>query len=231
MKDNIKLVAFDADDTLWDNQSYYCNAEKVLCSVLSEYASEYDISSALLKTETMNMPALGYGAKAFTISLMETALEVSGGRLSGNMMMKILNAGKSVLEMSAEPFPGVMEVLVKLAAAGKYRLVVFTKGDLLDQQNKLSRSGLEKYFCHAEIVSDKTAKEYRSLCCRMGVSPDEFMMVGNSFKSDIAPVLEIGGYGVYIPFEHTWQHEVAEEYDHARLMRVSSFTEIADLLL
>ena len=231
MKESIKLIAFDADDTLWDNQSYYDNAEKVVCAVLSGYGTVEEISAALLKTETRNMAELGYGAKAFTISLMETALEVSCNRLSGDMLAQVLNAGKSVLKMSAEPFPGVREVLEKLVASGEYRIVVFTKGDLLDQQNKLARSGLERYFEHAEITSNKTVREYMSLCCRMGVAPEEFLMVGNSFKSDIAPVLEIGGYGIHIPFKYTWQHEVIDEYDHDHLMRAASFSEIAGLLL
>ncbi|MCM1177935.1 MAG: HAD family hydrolase [Bacteroidales bacterium] len=231
LKDRIKVVAFDADDTLWDNQSYYDNAEQVLSRVLAGYGTHDEISAALLETETRNMQSLGYGAKAFTISLMETALDVTSNSATGDMLAEILNAGKSVLDMSAEPFPGVEETLNTIKESGRYRMVLFTKGDLLDQQNKIERSGLGCHFDHIEIVSTKTVREYRDLCRRMDVMPEEFLMIGNSFKSDIAPVLEMGGYGIHIPFERTWQHELIEEYDHGHLVRISSLVEIMPFLL
>lgn len=231
IKNKVKVIAFDADDTLWDNQSYYDDAEKVFCSVLGDYADSEAVSSALFRTETRNMQELGYGAKAFTLSMIETALELSGCCISGKKLEEILNAGKSVLKMSCCPLPGVREALEKIKASGKYEMALFTKGDLLDQRNKLVRSGLEEYFGHVGIVADKTVKEYGELCCRMGVDAGELVMVGNSFRSDIEPVLKIGGFGIHVPFEHTWQHEVVEEYDHERLFRVASFAEIPELLL
>lgn len=231
IRNKVKVIAFDADDTLWDNQSYYDDAEKIFCSVLADYADSEAVSSALLRTETRNMQELGYGAKAFTLSMIETALELSGGRISGDKLGQILDAGKAVLKMSCCPLPGVREALEEIKASGKYEMVLFTKGDLLDQRNKLVRSGLEEYFGHVGIVADKTVKEYWELCGRMGVDAGELVMVGNSFRSDIEPVLKIGGFGIHVPFERTWQHEVVEEYDHERLFRVASFAEIPGLLL
>lgn len=226
----IKVLAFDADDTLWDNQSYYDNAEKTFCEVLSEYTTAKEASEALFRTECANMPSLGYGAKAFTISLIETALKVSGEAIDGKSLAKILGAGKSVLEMPCTPLPGVEDTLAKLRAEGRYRMVLFTKGDLLDQQNKISKSGLGKYFSHIEITSKKTTKEYIELCRKMDITENELLMVGNSFKSDIEPVLMIGGCGIHIPFEHTWQHEKTDEYEHDNLVRITSFSELLKLL-
>lgn len=230
-KEKVKVIAFDADDTLWDNQSYYDRAEEIFCSVLAGYADRETASACLFSTETKNMHDLGYGAKAFTISMMEAALEISGRRISGESLEKILKAGKSVLGMPCCPLPGVEEGLARLKESARYDMVLFTKGDLLDQRNKIAASGLEDYFCHVEIVAAKTVEEYLALCRKIGVRPDEFMMAGNSFKSDIEPVLKIGGFGIHVPFERVWLHEVTEEYDHEHLLRVSSFGEIAGLLL
>lgn len=226
----IKVLAFDADDTLWDNQSYYDNAEKTFCEVLSEYMTADRASEALFRTECANMPSLGYGAKAFTISLLQTALEISGEAIDGKAIAKILNAGKSVFGMPCTPLPGVEETLARIHADGRYRMVLFTKGDLLDQQNKISKSGLGKYFSHIEITSKKTTKEYIELCRKMDITENELLMVGNSFKSDIEPVLMIGGCGIHIPFEHTWQHEKTDEYEHDNLVRITSFSELLKLL-
>lgn len=227
---DIKVLAFDADDTLWDNQSYYDNAEEVLKEELSAYMPADEVSASLLGIETANMKELGYGAKAFTISLMETALKVSGRKINGESLDRIMNAGKSVLKMACTPLEGVEKTLAEIQALGKYRMVLFTKGDLLDQQNKIEKSGLGKYFSHVEIVSDKSDKEYVGLCRKMHIAENELLMIGNSFKSDIAPVLRIGGYGIHIPFERTWQHEIIEEFEHDRLIRIEKFREILHCL-
>lgn len=231
LAEHIKTVAFDADDTLWDNESLFREAEDTFCGILSDYGDRDFISKELFATEMKNMPILGFGAKAFTISLVETAVRVSGGKISAEMIGQILEKGKSLLMNPAWPLPGVVDMLEALRGSGKYKLVLITKGDLLDQKNKLDRSGLGKYFCHVEIVADKTMDGYSRLMDCLGVRPQEFLMVGNSFKSDISPVLDLGGYGVYIPFKVVWQHEVIEEFDHPHLFRAGSISELAGILL
>lgn len=227
----IKVIVFDADDTLWDNQSYFDRAEDIFTEELKEYGTAEELSAILFKTESANMPVLGYGAKAVCISMMETALAVSGGKVSGDRLTRILSAAKSLLSLPATPLPGVDATLKTLKNSGLYRLIVLTKGDLLDQENKLRRSGLNEYFDRTIVVSNKGTKEYLDLCHSEGVAPSEMVMVGNSFKSDIQPVIEIGGNGIYIPFHTVWQHEVTQEFDHQDIVRLDSFAEILPALL
>ncbi len=177
-----------------------------------------------------NLECLGYGAKAFTISMVETALRISAQKVTAEKIQEIILLGKSLLEMPIELLPGVEDTLKALKAQGGYRLVVATKGDLLDQERKLKRSGLTPYFDHIEIMSDKTEKEYNRLLQVLQVAPEEFLMIGNSLKSDIQPVLAIGGYGVHIPFEVMWQHEVVETFTHPRLKQMKSPAELLDWL-
>ena len=177
-----------------------------------------------------NLECLGYGAKAFTISMVETALRMSGQKISAEKIQQIILLGKSLLQMPIELLPGVEETLKALKEQGGHRLVVATKGDLLDQERKLQRSGLMPYFDHIEIMSDKTEKEYTRLLQVLQVAPEEFLMIGNSLKSDIQPVLSIGGYGVHIPFEVMWQHEVVDTFTHPRLKQVKSPMELMDWL-
>lgn len=223
---NIRLLAFDADDTLWDCQSYFESVEKEYCKILAPFASEEDVSKALFAVETANMPSLGYGCKAFVLSLIENAVEVSGGKISAHDIARILDLGKTLLELPGNPLPGVEHTLAELKASNAFKMVVFTKGELLDQENKLERSGLKRYFDDVVIVSDKTPDAYQRLCTRFGVDMHEFMMVGNSFRSDIEPVLKLGGYAIHIPFHTVWQHEVVEEYDHNHLIKVRNISEI-----
>lgn len=173
-----------------------------------------------------NLECLGYGAKAFTISMVETALRVSGQKISAEKIQQIILLGKSLLQMPIELLPSVEETLKALKEQGDYRLVVATKGDLLDQERKLQRSGLMPYFDHIEIMSDKTEKEYTRLLQVLQVAPEEFLMIGNSLKSDIKPVLAIGGYGIYIPFEVMWQHEVVDTFNHPRLKQMKNLMEL-----
>ena len=176
-----------------------------------------------------NLERYGYGAKGFTLSMLETALRVSNRQVDGSTLQEILLLGKSLLDMPIELLPGVEETLQQLSP--KYKLVVATKGDLLDQQRKLQRSGLTGYFDHIEIMADKTEKEYGQLMNALGVWPEHFLMVGNSMKSDILPVLSLGGYAVHIPFEVMWQHEVTDDdFCHPQLKKVSRFTELPRLL-
>lgn len=230
-KEGIKVIAFDADDTLWDNQHYYERAEAVFCEELAAYGDAEWLSYELFKVETANMDMLGYGAKAFTMSMMETALKIGGDTLPASSLSRILMAGKSLLEIPAMPLPGVADTLEALHDSQKYRLVLFTKGDILDQRNKLCRSGLSRYFHRIEIVANKTEREYKDLCIQTGIREQELLMVGNSFKSDIQPVLQLGGKAIHIPFEVTWQHEHTEEFDHERLLRVECIRQILPVLI
>lgn len=229
--DDIKLIAFDADDTLWDCQSHFDEAERQYCALLSPWATAEEVSESLFRTESANMPLLGYGCKAFTISLVENAVSVSHGQITGTDIARITALGKSLLTFDTTPLPGVETTLRALHAAGRWPLVVFTKGELLDQQLKLRRSGLEAFFNGCTIVSDKTPEAYDELCRNHGTDISNLLMVGNSFKSDIAPVLQLGGRAVHIPFEKEWRHESATPFPHERLATVKAFSELTALLL
>lgn len=230
MKEHIKVIAFDADDTLWVNEPYFQEIEKQYTELLKSYGTSEEISAALFRTEMKNLKSLGYGAKAFTISMVETALEVSNQMISAGDIRQIVDLGKSLLEIPIELFPQVKETLEILKEKGNYKLVVATKGDLLDQENKLERSGLAPYFDHIEVMSDKTEKEYLRLLNILQIKPSEFLMIGNSLKSDIQPVLALGGYGVHIPFEVMWQHEVVDTFTHEHLKQVKGFDELLTLI-
>lgn len=229
MKNSIKVIAFDADDTLWSNEPFFQEVEKQYTTLLNPYGTSSEISSALFQTEMKNLKYLGYGAKAFTISMIETALLVSRQRIPACDIEKIINLGKSLLEMPIELLPEVKRTLETLKEKGKYKLVVATKGDLLDQENKLERSGLSSYFDHIEVMSDKTEKEYLRLLKILQTAPSEFAMIGNSLKSDIRPVLSLGGYGVHIPFEVMWKHEIVDTFTHEHLKQVRRFDELLSL--
>lgn len=228
--DHIKAIAFDADDTLWALQNYFEDVEDEYCDLLSDYGSKEEISAALFETESGNMTDLGYGVKAFIISLVENAIKVSDGKVPAKLIGRIVDLGKSLLRLDAKPLEGVEKTLAKLRERGMYRLAVFTKGELMDQENKLWRSGLQRYFDVVSIVSDKTPEAYRHLCKELEVSPEQLVMVGNSFKSDIAPALKIGASAIHIPFHTIWAHEKTEEFNHDRLRRISHFEEILDIL-
>ncbi len=224
-----QLLAFDADDTLWDNQSYFESVERAYCNLLAPWGTADEVSEALFGIERANMPLLGYGGKAFTISLVENALEMSGGRIGAAELQKIVALGKSLLSLPALPLPGVAATLRALRAKQRYKLVVFTKGETLDQQNKLERSGLTPWFDDIVVVADKTQREYQRLCSLFDTDISRMVMVGNSFKSDIEPVLQLGGYAVHIPFHVTWKLEQTEEYDHGHLCRVARFGDLLPL--
>lgn len=225
--ENIDVIAFDADDTLWDCQSHFSDVERRYCDILSPYADAKTVSDELFAVETSNMSLLGYGGKAFTISLVENALRLSGYRIAAADVARIVDLGKSLLRLPATPLPGVREAL---EALNGYRLVVFTKGELLDQHSKLMRSGLSQYFSHVEVVIDKTEATCLSLCRTLRVEPCRLLMVGNSFKSDIAPMLSIGASAVYVPFHVTWKYEHTEEFAHERLRQISDIVELPALL-
>lgn len=230
MKELIKVIAFDADDTLWSNEPFFQEVEKEYIELVKAYSTPDQTSAALFQTEISNLKTLGYGAKAFTISMVETAIRISDQKISASDILTIINLGESLLQMPIQLLPGVRETLQALKEMGRYKLVVATKGDLLDQENKLERSGLSPYFDHIEVMSDKTEKEYSRMLNILQVAPTEFMMIGNSLKSDIQPVLSLGGYGVHIPFEVMWQHEVVDTFTHDHLKQVKRFDELLELL-
>ncbi len=227
---SVRVVVFDADDTLWDCQSWFDDVERRCCELLSAWATPEEVSRGLFSTERANMPLLGYGTKAFTLSLIENALRITGNQLPATVVAELLELGKGLLRFPTTPLPGVADTLERLSADRSHRLVVFTKGELMDQEDKLRRSGLEKYFTHLEIVSDKTEAEYRCLCEHLDVAPEETAMVGNSFRSDIAPALYAGAWALHIPYHVVWELEKSEEFVHDRLRKISHFEEIINYL-
>ena len=229
--ENIKVVAFDADDTLWDCQSWFDEVEHKCCQLLAPWATPDEVSQGLFATERRNLPLTGYGTKAFTLSLIENAVRVSRQQLTGDVVMQLLALGRQLLLFPTTPLPEVEATLRQLSQSRRYRLVVFTKGELLDQQNKLHRSGLEPYFSHMETVSNKTEQAYRQLCQNLGVAPEQTLMVGNSFRSDIAPALQAGAYAVHIPYHVVWELEKSEEFPHPRLQKITRFSQLLDILL
>jgi len=229
MKD-IRVIAFDADDTLWDCQSWFDKVEQQCCELLSPWATAREVSEGLFATESKNLALTGYGTKAFTLSLIENAVQVSHEQLTGEVVRQLLALGKELLLFPTTPLPEVQETLEQLSLSRKFQLVVFTKGELLDQENKLNRSGLEKYFSHMETVSNKTETEYRQLCENLDVAPEQTVMVGNSFRSDIAPALAAGAFAIHIPYHVVWELEKSEEFPHERLRKIKHFGEILKIL-
>ncbi|MEM1413131.1 MAG: HAD family hydrolase [Pseudomonadota bacterium] len=226
----VKAIAFDADDTLWVNETLFREAEDRFCELVHDFAGRDQARAHLLEIEERNMAAYGYGIKPFTLSLIEGALSISGGRISTATIEVIIEHGKRMLEAPVENLPGVQEVLEGLS--DQYRLVVATKGDLLDQERKLEQSGLADYFHHIEIVSDKTPRHYQKLTRHLDVEPVEFLMIGNSLRSDILPVLEIGAFAFHVPFHTTWAHEHAEApEDHPRFRSFRHMEQIPPLLM
>lgn len=222
---NIKVIAFDADDTLWVNEPYFQEIEKKFCEMLEDFLPHHSVAKELFKVEMDNLELYGYGAKAFVLSMVETVLKVSNNTAPIGLIEKVIQHGKELINKEIELLDDVEEVLGKLQP--KYRLVVATKGDLLDQERKLMKSGLEKYFHHIEIMSDKQVKDYQKLIKHLDIQPDEFMMIGNSLKSDVLPVLELGGVGVHVPYHTTWAHEVVEvKIENPNFYQISRLGEI-----
>ncbi len=230
MNNNFKIISFDADDTLWVNEIFYQDIEREFISIMSKYADVNSVTKDIHKREIDNLSIYGYGAKGFMLSMIETALDITKGKVDSIDLNRIIEMGRGLINEDIVLLEGVEETLKTLSAKG-YKLIVATKGDLLDQERKLRKSGLEKYFDHIEIMSYKRDEDYLKLINHLGISPDEFLMIGNSLPSDILPVLRIGGYGIHVPFHTTWAHELAEEIGDYQNFRVaSSITEIVEIL-
>ncbi len=226
---NIEVIAFDADDTLWVNEPYFQDIEKQFCELLEDYLSQHHVSQELFKTEMKNLAQYGFGVKSFTLSMIETAINVSDRTIGMEAIEKIIGFGKNLLEQPIELLDGVKDVLDDLA--GKYKLVVATKGDLLDQQRKLERSKLGAYFHHIEIMSDKKESDYQKLLKHLEVTPEKFLMIGNSLKSDILPVLNIGGYAIHVPYHTTWAHEnVSHDIINEKFKKSDSIIDVLTFL-
>ncbi|MDQ0475162.1 HAD family hydrolase [Labrys wisconsinensis] len=204
----LSSIGFDADDTLWQNEQFYKLTQERFAALLADYAAVEDLSRNLLEAEKRNLRLYGFGIKGFTLSMIETAVEVTGGRVPGSVVADILAAGRDMLSHPVETLPHARATLERLAAS--HRLILITKGDLFDQERKLAQSGLGDLFTAVEIVSDKTAATYARIFARHGDGPDRSMMVGNSLKSDVVPALRAGAWGVYVPHELTWVLEHAE---------------------
>jgi putative hydrolase of the HAD superfamily len=223
---SLKVIAFDADDTLFINETYFDETEKKFCGLMEDYLSHQGISQELFKVEIDNLKMYGYGIKGYILSMIEAAMKISNNTIPIEIIEKIIQYGKELIEKPIVLLDGVQETLEALH--GKYKLVVATKGDLLDQRRKLHNSGLGKYFHHIEVMSDKQELDYMDLIKRLEITPQEFMMIGNSLKSDVLPVLAIGGHAVHIPFHTTWAHEKIDykvEHDN-----FNAFIKISDIL-
>lgn len=202
------IIAFDADDTLWDNERLYIDTQARLRELLAHYHRPEWIDERLYQTEMRNLQHFGYGIKGFALSMIETAVELTEGRISGHEIQQIIDLAKQMLSADIKLMDHTLDTLTSLGE--RYPLMLITKGDLHDQEQKVARSGLAQYFQHVEIVSDKRRANYEFLLQRHGIVPDRFLMVGNSLRSDILPVLELGASAVYVPYAQTWAHEAVD---------------------
>lgn len=227
---DIKVIGFDADDTLWVNETFFREAELEFARLLSPYETANKIDQELFKMEMDNLSMYGYGVKAFVLSMVESAIDISNGDVSNDTINKILNIGKSMINQPVELLDGVEDVLKTLSK--EYRLILATKGDLLDQERKLEKSGLTDYFHHIEVLSEKKEANYSKLLNHLDINPSEFLMVGNSLKSDVLPLVNIKANAIHVPFHTTWAHEqVTEAETNGKAYKtVSSLRDILQFL-
>ncbi|WP_111637099.1 HAD family hydrolase [Marinomonas shanghaiensis] len=224
----IKTIAFDADDTLWRNEDIFIHAQDEFINLLLAYHDESYIRSHLGEVQIKNLEHFGYGIKGFTLSMIETAIELTEGRITGNEIHEIIQLAKCMLASPVELLPDIKSVLEQLK--GQYRLLVITKGDLLDQESKLARSGIADYFDAIEIVSDKTSAAYQQILQRHKIPVEQFLMIGNSLKSDILPVLDLGAKALHVPYHSTWDHELVNDEILIGYQNLHTLGDISQLL-
>ncbi|TYB70040.1 HAD family hydrolase [Bizionia gelidisalsuginis] len=227
---NIKVIGFDADDTLWVNETYFREAENEFCKLLSNFETFNKIDHELAIKHMQHLSLYGYGVKGFMLSMVEVALELSNNTVSSKTINQILDIGKEMLNKPVELLDDVELVLKELSK--KYKLIVATKGDLLDQERKLEKSGLLDYFHHIEVLSDKKEANYSKLLNHLDIKPSEFLMIGNSLKSDILPLVNIKANAIHIPFHTTWIHEQvkASETNGKVYKTINTLKELTELL-
>ncbi len=224
-----KIIAFDADDTLFVNEPYFQETEHKFCALMEDYLSHQGLSQELFKVEIENLDLYGYGIKGYILSMIEAALRISNNTISLEIIEKIIMYGKELLQKPIELLDDVEQTLQTLY--GTYKLIVATKGDLKDQQNKLHRSGLSHYFHHIEVMSDKREINYQHLLTRLEIDPKEFLMIGNSLKSDVLPVLNLGGFAIHVPFHTTWEHEkINHKVAHPNFKTVETIKDILNYI-
>lgn len=227
MKDLVTVIGFDADDTLWVNETYYRDAEREYAGMLSDFADEDTINKELYKTEIQNLPMNGYGIKSFVISMIENAVRITEGKVTTEIIAKIIDLGKEMIRKPIELLPDVKDVLGELH--GRYKLIVATKGDLLDQERKLQQSSLSGYFHHIEIMSDKQDENYQRLLRHLEIEPEKFVMIGNSLRSDVLPPLNLGCYAIHVPYHTTWEHEMIDEMpENDRFIQVEYLRDVLE---
>lgn len=225
----IKVIAFDADDTLWVNEPFFREAEEEFASLMEGFMPRHSSIKELYLTEIGNLNLYGYGIKGFMLSMIQTALKISEHKISVKAIDKILEIGYEMMQKPVEILAGVEEVLAELK--DDYRLVMATKGDLVDQEKKLKKSGLDHYFHHIEIMSEKKVADFAKLVQHLDVAPEEFLMMGNSLKSDVLPVLELGGHAIHIPFHTTWEHEMIQhEVEHDNFYQAEHIAQVVEMI-
>jgi putative hydrolase of the HAD superfamily len=227
----IDLVAFDGDDTLWHNESVFSITQAQFGQLMAPYGDGAALESRLFATQMRNLGLFGYGVKSFTLSMIETAIELTDGAVAARDIQAIIDAGRAMLEHPVELLDGAVEAIERVAA--EHRVILVTKGDLFDQESKLARSGLGDRFAAVDVVSEKDEATYRRVLARHGVAPERFVMVGNSGRSDVLPVLGIGGWSVHVPYPITWAHEHVEEaalVPRDRYHRIASLAELPAVL-
>lgn len=225
----IDTVAFDADDTLWHNEHLFQDTQKKLEEIVQRYRPGEDIHDALFAVEMRNLELFGYGIKGFTLSMVEAAIQLTEGRIAAEEIHDIVQLGKTMIEAPVDLLEGVEETLA--AVTGRFRVILITKGDIVDQSSKIERSGLAGHFEQVEIVPRKDARTYRAIFERHGVEPVHAVMVGNSMPSDVLPMLELGGHGVHVPYDLLWAHEAHDEDPVSeRFHRLERLRELPDLL-
>lgn len=229
MAQALTTIGFDADDTLWHNERFFQMTQSHFAALLSEFTDRASLMERLMAAETRNLGHYGFGVKGFTLSMIETAIDVTDGQVSASVIAEILETGREMLRHPVELLPHAREAVER--ARETYRIILITKGDLLDQERKLAQSGLGELFDGVEIVSHKTAQTYVDVFARHGAGPDRGMMVGNSLRSDVLPMIEAGGWGVFVPHEHEWDMEHATPpRDAARYHALATLADLPQLI-